>query len=137
MADAIRIDGLKEFQRALRDMDADLPKQLRVVLNRATGVVVDWAQPRVPRRSGAAAASIKARSSQREARVAIGGRRAPHMPWLDFGGEGKKPGRPSARPFLRHGRYLYAGLDANRDEVQRIMVEGAAALARDAGLEMS
>lgn len=135
MSDAIRIDGLKEFQRALRDMDKDLPKRIRVVLNEATGLVIDWASPRVPSRTGRARASIKARSSQREARVAIGGRRAPYMPWLDFGGQGKRPGRPSARPFIRKGRYLYAGLDAKRDEVTEVMARGLSALAHDAGLE--
>lgn len=135
--DQIRIEGLKEFQRALRDMDKDLPKQIRLVLNRATGVVIDWAKPRIPHRTGRAVASVKARSSQREARVAIGGRKAPYMPWLDFGGEGKRPGRPSARPFITKGRYLYAGLDATRDEVTEIMSEGLAALATSAGLEMT
>ena len=132
----IRIEGIKEFQRALRQVDRDLPKQMRVIFNEATGVVIDWAVPRIPKRSGRAAGSVKARSSQRDARVAIGGRRAPYMPWLDFGGEGKRKGRPSARPFIRKGRYLYAGLDATRDDVQRIMVEGLAALAAGAGLEM-
>jgi hypothetical protein len=133
--EAIRIDGLKEFQKALRDMDRALPKQLRVILNEATSVVIDWARPRVPKRTGRAAASIKARSSQREARVAIGGRKAPYMPWLDFGGEGKRPGRPSARPFIKKGRYLYAGLDATRDEVTEVMSKGMTALAASAGLE--
>lgn len=132
----IRIEGIREFQKALREIDRDLPKQMRVIFNEATGVVIDWAVPRIPKRSGRAAGSVKARSSQRDARVAIGGRRAPYMPWLDFGGEGKRPGRPSARPFRRKGRYLYAGLDATRDDVQRIMVEGLAALAAGAGLEM-
>lgn len=132
----VRIQGLKEFQKALREMDRDLPKQIRVILNLATGVVIDWARPRIPSDTGAAAASVKARSSQREARVAIGGSRAPYMPWLDFGGEGRRPGRPAARPFIRQGRYLYAGLDATRDEVTKIMSDGLDELGRSAGLEM-
>lgn len=135
--DRIQIDGIKEFQKALREMDSDLPKQLRLILNEATAVVIDWARPRVPKRSGRAAASIKARSSQREARVAIGGRKAPYMPWLDFGGEGRRPGRPSARLFIPKGRYLYAGLDATRDEVTEVMAKGMTALATSAGLESS
>lgn len=135
MSDPIKIDGLKEFQRALRDMDRDLPKQLRVILNDAVGLVIDWARPRVPSRTGRARASIKARSSQREARAAIGGRKAPYMPWLDFGGEGKRPGRPSARPFIKRGRYLYAGLDAKRDDVTDVMSRGMTVLAESAGLE--
>lgn len=135
--DAIRIDGLKEFQRALKTMDDQLPKQIRVILNRATQVVIDWAVPRIPKKTGRAAASVKARSSQREARVAMGGRRAPYMPWLDFGGQGRNPGKPAPRPFIRKGRYLYAGLDAKHDDVTEIMTKGLAELAESAGLEMT
>jgi hypothetical protein len=135
VSDHIKIDGLKEFQRALRDMDRDLPKQLRVILNDAVGLVLDWARPRVPSRTGRARGSLKARSSQREARAAIGGRKAPYMPWLDFGGEGRAAGRPAARPFIRKGRYLYAGLDAKRDDVTEVMSRGMTVLAESAGLE--
>lgn len=133
--DRIRIDGLKEFQRALKDMDRDLPKQMRVVFNDAMGLVIDWATPRVPTRTGRARASVKAKSGQREARIGIGGRRAPYMPWLDFGGEGRRPGRPAARPFIRKGRYLYAGLDAKHDQVTEVMSRGLTRLAESAGLE--
>jgi hypothetical protein len=137
MSAPIRIAGIKEFQKALREVDRDLPKQLRLTLNEAAGVVIDWAVPRVPRLTGRAAASVKAKSSQRESRVAIGGRRAPYMPWLDFGGEGKIKGRPAARPFIRKGRFLYAGLDATHEDVTKIMERGLNDLARQAGLEVS
>lgn len=133
----IKITGLKEFQKSLRAMDSDLPKQLRLTLNEAATVVIDWAVPRIPRKTGRAAASVKARSSQRSSRVAIGGKRAPWMPWLDFGGEGKVPGRPGPRPFLKKGRYLYAGLDATHEQVTEIMERGLADLARRAGLDVS
>jgi hypothetical protein len=133
--DMIRIEGLKEFQRSLREMDRDLPKQMRLVFNEATSLVIDWARPRVPSRTGRARASIKAKSGQREARAAIGGRKAPYMPWLDFGGEGRVAGRPAARPFIRKGRYLYAGLDAKRDDITEAMSRGLTALAEQAGLE--
>lgn len=132
----IRVEGLKEFQAALRAMDRDLPKQLRIMLNRAATVVIDWAVPRIPKRTGRAAGSVKARSSQRESRVAIGGRRAPYMPWLDFGGA-VGPGRSVQRPFRKKGRYLYAGLEANAEDVTKIMERGLAELAAGAGLEVS
>ncbi|HYF73907.1 MAG TPA: HK97 gp10 family phage protein [Nocardioides sp.] len=136
MAARVRIDvtGLREFQAALRRADADLPKALRLVLNDAANLVIDWARPRIPKRTGAAAGSIKARSSQREVRVAVGGRRAPYYPWLDFGGR-TGPARSVVRPFYTEGRYLYPGLRHTRDDVQRIMEEGITRLAADAGLE--
>lgn len=133
----IQVAGLRDFQRQLKAMDAGLPKQLRLALNEASNEVIDYAQPRIPRRSGAAAGSLKARSSQREARVGVGGRRAPYYPWLDFGGEGRVKGRPAARPFIRSGRYVYKGLEVRRDRITEIMSQALTQLARDAGLEVS
>jgi len=136
MSDQIRIEGIAEFQRALRQVDKDLPKQVRIILNQAVTLVIDWALPRIPTRSGRARQSVKARSSQREARAVIGGKRAPYMPWLDFGGEGKVKGRPAPRPFIKRGRYLYQGLEHTQDDVTKIMEDGLRALAAGAGLDM-
>lgn len=137
MVAKIDVQGLREFQRALRDMDAGLPRMLRVALNEATGIVVDYAGPRMPRRTGAAAASLKSRSSQREARVALGGRRAPYAPWLDFGGQGRIKGRPPKREFIRSGRYVYKGLEVKRPEVIETLSAALTDLARTAGLEVT
>lgn len=136
MPDRIRVAGLRDFQAQLRKMDAGLPRQLRLALNEASNVIIDYAQPRFPRRTGRAAASLKARSSQRVARIALGGRRAPYAPWLDFGGR-VGPGRSVVRPFIRDGRYVYKGLAVKRSEVTEIMAAGLAQLARDAGLEVT
>lgn len=137
MPEKITVTGLREFQRALRGMDANLPKQIRLILNKATGLVIDYAEPRFARRTGRAAASLKARSSQREARVALGGRAAPWAPWVDFGGQGRRPGRPPHREFIKSGRYVYRGLELKRPEIIERMSEGLSDLARAAGLEVS
>jgi hypothetical protein len=137
MADKIQIAGLREFQSALRDMDAGYPKLLRAVFNRATEIVIDYARPRIPRKTGRAAGSLKARSSQREARIAAGGRAAPWYPWLDFGGGGKRPGRPPRRRYISGGRYIWAGYERRQTDITEIMSSGLAQLARDAGLEVS
>lgn len=136
MAEPLQITGLREFQRALRQMDAGLPKQIRLVFNDATKVVIRDATSRMPSRSGRAIASVKARSSQREARVAIGGARAPYVPWLDYGGK-TGPNRSVVRPFIREGRYLYPALTRKRDELQKILEAGLVELATGAGLEVS
>ena len=137
MVAKIQVAGLRDFQRQLKAMDAGLPKQLRLALNEAAKVVVDHATARMPSRSGRAKASLKARSTQRTARVALGGNRAPYAPWLDFGGEGRRKGRPAARPFIKAGRYVYPALDAKRGDVTDIMARALADLARQAGLEVS
>lgn len=132
MVDTIKLTGIREFQRSLRAMDADLPKQIRVVLNDATGLILSYAQPRFPRKTGKAAASLKAKSSQREASVALGGRRAPYAPGLDFGGD-----RPQFPEYRRGGRYVYKGLEVHRDDITEQMSKGLASLAASAGLEMT
>jgi len=133
----IEVKGLAELQRSLRQLDADLPKAIRQVLNDASQLVLDYAQPRMPSRTGRARASLKARSSQREARVALGGRAAPYAPWLDFGGEGRRKGRPPRREFMREGRYVYRGLAVKRQDVQQLMERGLADVARGAGLDVT
>jgi hypothetical protein len=137
VTERIRIDGLRQFQKAVRDADAALPKQIRLILNEAAQEVIDYAKPRVPRRTGKAAASIKARSSQRAVRIAVGGTKAPYYPWLDFGGEGKRHHKPPPREFIKAGRYLYPGLAARRDEVTAIMARGMTELAKSAGLDVT
>ena len=120
--DPITIEGLRDFQRALRQMDGDLPRKLRLVGNEAAELVIDAASPYVPRgESGKARASLVARSSQREAIVRAGGRRAPYYPWLDFGG--KLP-RGQTRRFFRSGRFIYPAFARHRGEILEVMLDG-------------
>jgi len=137
MAEAIRVDGLAEFSRNLRKLDADLPKALRVALNDAADVVVGAARVRVPKRSGRAAASIRARSTRTAVRVAGGGKRVPYYPWLDFGG---RVGRRKAvkRAFLKEGRYIYAAYfdKTSSGAFQEVLTGALLDVARQAGIEV-
>ncbi|WP_240033199.1 HK97 gp10 family phage protein [Micromonospora globbae] len=135
VAEPIRITGLAEFSRNLRKLDNDLPKGLRLAMNEAAQVVVDYARPRIPRRSGRAAQSVRARSTRTAARVMGGGARVPYYPWLDFGGR-VGPRRSVERPFKKEGRYIYAGFYAKRAEFEQILVDALVKVARDAGVEV-
>lgn len=132
----IEITGLREFQRALKEMDAGLPKLIRVALNEASGLVISYARPRIPKKSGKAAGSLKVRSSQRQARIAAGGTRAPWYPWLDYGGA-VGIGGSVKREFRKEGRYIYPGLRENQDEITAAMEKALTELARTAGLEVT
>lgn len=132
----ISVAGIREFRRSLRQMDAGLPKQLRLVFNGAADVVVTYARPKVARRTGRAAATLKARSGQQEARIAAGGRAAPYYPWLDFGGR-VGPADSVERPFLTEGRYIYPTVRERRQDIQDVMGAGLSDLARGAGLEVT
>ena len=135
MADAIRIDGLATFNRNLRKLDSDLPKVIRVALNEATDIIVGYAKPKVPRESGRAQASVKARSTRTKARVQGGGNRAPYYPWLDFGGRVGK-NRSVRRAFLKEGRYIYAAYFDHGDEFGEALTRSLVDVVRQAGFEV-
>ncbi len=132
----IAITGLDELRSELRKVDAALPKMIRVALNKSSELVISYAKPRVPQKSGRARASLKVRSNQTSARIAAGGQRAPYYPWLDFGGHVGQHGATS-RPFYTEGRYIYPGLRANRDEITQTMATALDEVLRSAGLEVS
>lgn len=135
--EAIKIDGLREFSKNLRTLDNDLPKALRLAFNEAADIVVDDTKPKVPKRRGRAKASVKARSTRTAARVTAGGKKAPHYPWLDFGGAvGRR--RSVTRQFRKRGRYLYIAYFKNRDsgEFGRALERGLLDVARQAGVEV-
>ena len=133
--DPIKIQGLRDFQAALKAMDGESQKQLRVALNTAADLVVSGAARRVPVRTGRARASLRAQSSQREARVMGGSKKAPYYGWLDFGG---RIGRDKSqrRPFVPGGRYMYPSYAANREGVERALQTALTDLVRMAGLEV-
>jgi hypothetical protein len=137
LVEPIRVQGLAEFSRNLRKLDGDLPKALRVAMNGAADVVIDWAEPRVPRRSGRAARSLRARSTRTATRVAGGSKRVPYYPWLDFGGEGRRRGRPAKRPFIKEGRYLWKGYAVRRHEVAKVLEKALLDTAAAAGVEVT
>jgi hypothetical protein len=131
----VSIEGLAEFNRGLRKLDKDAPKALRIALNSAADLLIEKTTPLIPRRTGAAAKSLKARSTRTSARVGVGGRRAPYYPWLDFGG---KTGRNKSvdRPFRKEGRYLFPTLVRIRPEIERQLGQALTAVAVDAGLDV-
>ncbi|MES2211413.1 MAG: HK97 gp10 family phage protein [Chloroflexota bacterium] len=132
----IAVEGLRDFVRSLRALDSGLPKAVRLAANEAANVVVDEAQHRIPKRSGKAAKSIKAKSTRTAARVSSGGRRAPYAPWLDYGG---KVGRNKSveRPFIADGRYVYPSFRANRSKVSDTFRKALARIAAEAGIEVT
>ena len=132
----IHIDGIKEMNKALRAIDKTAPKNTRIALNSVADFVISKGRPTVPRRSGRAQRSWKAKSSRTESRVSYGGRTAPYMPWLDFGGRtGRK--RSVQRPFIKEGRYLYPVVSRNRAAIAAFSEEALIGMARDAGLDVN
>jgi hypothetical protein len=131
----IKVDGLQQFSRALRRVDADAPKELRVIGNDAANIVAGHARPRVARKSGRAQRSIKASSTRTLSRVKGGGPRQPYYPWLEFGGRvGRK--RSVKRRFIKSGRYIYPAYASKRAYVQARLTVGLTRLAERQGWDV-
>lgn len=132
----IRVEGLRELQAALKQIDGESQKALRVVLNKAVETVADDARSRIPVRSGKARASIRTTSSQREARVSAGKKAVPYYGWLDYGGAVGKA-RSVHRPFRKAGRYLYPAYYDQQPKMIGTLEREIAAVAKAAGLEVT
>lgn len=131
----IAVQGMKELQRALKDLDGESQKEIRVALNTVAETVAQGAARRVPVRSGKARATLRAMSSQRETRISAGGRKAPYYGWLDFGGRIGKD-KSVSRKFVRGGRYIWPTIGANRDALAGAIEKALVDLARSKGLEV-
>jgi hypothetical protein len=134
--DAVKVDGLNQFVKGLKSLDRELPKALRKGLNEAVDLVVTSARSKVARRSGKAAASLRAGSTQKAARIVAGGSRAPYYPWLDFGGK-VGPKHAVSRRFYRSGRYIYPALAERREETERLVSQAIVDAGRSAGIEVT
>jgi hypothetical protein len=133
---AIRIRGLAEFNRSLRALSKDAPKQLRLVGNEAAAVVVKDAAGGMPKVSGKASGSVRAASTRTAARVRAGGAKAPYYPWLDYGGHVGQHGS-TVRPFVKAGRFLYPAYARNRAPIEELLTDGLAEVARNSGLDVT
>lgn len=132
----IKVEGLADLNRSLKKVSADLPKALRLAHNEAANVVVKYAMPLTPARTGRARSTIKAKSTRTESRVQGGSAKAAYYPWLDFGGRvGRK--HSVRRPFIPTGRIIYPAYAKHQKEVYDVLVKALKKLCRDAGLEVS
>lgn len=136
MSEPIRVEGMNEWNRALRRLDSEAPKALRIAHNKAAQIVVDTARPRVPLgpgKGGHAKDSIRVASTRTSTRVKAGSKRIPYYPWLDFGGS-VGPKRSVRRPFIKEGRYIFAAYNDNKPEIADTLKRELEAVINAAGL---
>lgn len=141
--DRIRVEGLRDLQRALRAVDAALPKELRQANKEAAEVVAGAARANFAAGTGVApkvVPSVKALAQQRSASVKIGGARYPYALGSEFGGGKYGPGNPTPRgghttqfpPFKKSGYALYPAIAEKRDEVVEAYAEALGRVAKRA-----
>ncbi len=95
--DAVRIEGLKELQFALRQAEARLPRELSKVNKEAARVVAVEAQKRAPKVTSRLAKSIRPLGQQRRGIVAMGSAKVPYASVQEFGWPNRNI---VAQPFL-------------------------------------
>lgn len=137
MPEQVTVEGLAKLRRALKQVDADLPKELRTSMKLIGDKLASAIRAKVPQRSGKAAASVRSGVSGNTAYIAAGKKAVPYFGWLDFGGTLKPTGGrrgTQSRPVLKEGRYIYPTLAEHREETTLAAVAAMDATARKAGL---
>lgn len=116
--DTIRVEGLKQLARALKDLDPQMAKELRLANKAAASVVAEDAAMRAPVLTGRLRKSIRALGQARSSTVAEGSAKVPYAGFIDFGGTIKPQG--IMRPFIKTGRILFPALAAKTPQVMDI-----------------
>jgi phage gpG-like protein len=120
---SVKVRGLDELARGSArladEIEDEATKDFGDVADKAASVV----SARVPRRTGALAASVVGLEQRGQALVGMGGSGVPYAGWIEFGGT-------RGRPYVPSGRYLYpaafsaepmlisAGENAAKDEIR-------------------
>lgn len=147
----IAVRNLPAWRRAIVAVDDNFKSELKGEFLKIAQTIADKARGKVPTRSGAAAASVKARATTGGASIVRGGTAAPYFAWLDFGGttgRGHRPGAGGSGSVQRivngapwnppgPGLYIYPTLHEERPETARAVSDLMIKVGRSAGFEVS
>ncbi len=108
------IEGLREVQKALRDLSDDLKDSMKETHRKAAEIVANDAKRIAPVRTGQLAASIRAGAVRTGGRVRIGSGGVPYAGPIHFGWPAR---RITPQPFV------YEALDPRRADVAAIYAD--------------
>lgn len=139
----VKIEGLKELRKAMRDAEAGSQKALQRRFKAVAAVVASAIAGKVTQGpTGRAAASVRPRATATSAGIVAGGQSAPYFPWLDFGGSvgrGHKAGAPWSGAVKRYnpkgGIWVYPTIEEMSDVIEREAGEGIQDALEEAGWE--
>lgn len=130
----VRIAGLIELDRALKELGPDLRAELRQTNRDAAERVAGHAKAAAYSLGGVAAKtapSIKATASFRSAGVGFGGARAPYGAGAEFGG-GRRPTTRQFKPWRGNGStagyFVYPTIRRDADQILDDYVDAANAV---------
>lgn len=108
MGGQLEIEGLRDLQKALRNLTEDSRNDMKETHRKAGQIVVDGAARLVPVRSGALLASLKSAPTQRQGRVRVGSAAVPYAGPIHFGWPARN---------IKPNPFIYEVLDGRRQEV--------------------
>lgn len=130
----IGVDGLVEFERSVSGLQADFTGLSGEVTLSAATLVIEKAQPNVPKVSGKASKSLRA-FQQGDDALAEGGSGTDYYAWLEFGGpSGRK--HANVRKAEPEGRYLVPGYRMVANDIEQMMVDTVVKYVKDNGLDV-
>lgn len=156
--------GLRELQQSLARVAPEAKREFTAQLKTIGGMVADEARAGMPRVKGKARKSVKVKVTTRRnfegVQITEGGKVAPYVPWLDFGGRVGRGRRSRAtvtyhgggrvtvarhgsggsgaviRTYIKEGRYLYPAYERHYDVMVLATIEATRKAATSAGLEV-
>jgi hypothetical protein len=141
VANDLRIDveGLAQFRAALRRVDADFARQVKVANVDAAEMVVARARANAAAQGGVAAKaarSLRAAQTAAAAKVRLGSAADPYALGAEFGG-GSRPQTRQFKPWRGSGGgagyFLYPAIRASRSQIVGLYAAALARIAREAG----
>ncbi len=110
-AGAVKIQGLREVQRALGDLSGDLKNEMKPTHLKAAQIVLPEAQRLAPFRTGNLSASLRASATRTGGRIRAGSAAVPYAGPIHFGWPARS---------IRPQPFVYEALDPRRDEVLEV-----------------
>jgi hypothetical protein len=149
--EGVRIDGLKELNRALKKYSVDAQKELVAELKNspATQKILRDAKQGIQssigkgpnglsRSTGRAVGSLRVTSNMNGVFIIGGKARVPYYGWLDFGGvlkpSGGRKNTQRQHVFIKKGRGIYPAIDHNRAGLRNTAEEAMGRAKQKAGL---
>lgn len=137
----VRIEGLRELNKALKELGPEFPREMRKVNKEVAGGVAEHAQRNALAEGGVAAhvaPSLKASAGVNSAAVALGGLAHPAAGGAEFGGQ-RRPTTQQFKPWRgsgeRAGYFLYPAIRSDADEIYDDYLEALDELVKRAGLD--
>lgn len=134
-ADAVKVNGLADFRRELKTIDAELPKELRKTNLAAAELVAKDARTKANNQGGVARhvePSIIAAATQGNAKLAWGGSKFPMAAGAEFGSIRFKQFKPWRGSGSDAGYFMFPAVRETREQFIEVYDEMLADLTRHA-----